>query len=144
MRSVAATAAGHAPQRGVVKADAVWESGPDGNSRIDLAITLKASSTKPGKVDPWPAPEAGTTVGGAGPPGTVHVVTSVRGADVWMLVGLGPEARIEQLACDEAVDVLLAGSSQLRKRLHVDEKAIQAAGADPKGAGVVTVSARTL
>jgi hypothetical protein len=77
-----------------------------------------------------------------GSPGTVHVVSNVRGAEVWLLAGLGPEARIEQLRCDGDIDVLLAGPPQLRKRLHVGEKEIQAAAPDPQGNRVVSVTAK--
>ncbi len=35
-----------------------------------------------------------------------------------MLAGLGPEALIEQLPCDQAVDVLVAGPTTYRKRVH--------------------------
>jgi hypothetical protein len=36
-----------------------------------------------------------------------------------MLAGIGPEARVEQLSCDRDLDVLLAGPTTYRKRLHV-------------------------
>jgi hypothetical protein len=36
-----------------------------------------------------------------------------------MVVGMGPEARVEQLRCDRDVDVLLAGPGAYRKRLRV-------------------------
>jgi hypothetical protein len=50
-------------------------------------------------------------------------VSTPRGAEVWLLAGIGPAARVEQLPCDKDVDVLVAGPTTLRKRLH-------AAGAD--------------
>ena len=100
------------------------------------------SKAKPGAVDPWPGAEPGSNVGGTGAPGTVHVVSNVRGAEVWLLAGLGPEARIEQLRCDGDIDVLLAAPPDLRRRLHVSEKDIQAAEADAQGNRVVSVSAK--
>ena len=105
---------------------------------------LDPSKAKPGAVDPWPAAEPGTQVGGSGSPGTVHVVANVRGAEVWLLAGLGPEARIEQLACNGDVDVLLAGPQPLspRKRVHVSGSDIQNAPADPQGNKVITASAK--
>ena len=36
-----------------------------------------------------------------------------------MLVGMGPDARIEQLHCGQDFDVLVAGPTTYRKRLHV-------------------------
>ncbi|MBS2019873.1 MAG: hypothetical protein JST00_43825 [Deltaproteobacteria bacterium] len=137
-----ATAEGHAPRRAVVKADAQWEKSSDGKPRIDVPIQLDPSKAKPGALDPWPAAEPGSQVGGSGAPGTVHVLSTPRAAEIWLLAGLGPEARIEQLRCDGDIDVLLAGPPQLRKRLHVSEKDIQAATADPQGNRVVTVTGK--
>ena len=136
------TAEGYAPRRAVVRAEAVWDKGPDGKPRVEVPIQLDPSKAKPGAVDPWPAAEPGSQVGGSGPPGTVHVVSNVRGADVWLLAGLGPEARIEQLRCDGDIDVLLAGPPTLRKRIRVPEKDIEAVQADAQGNKVVNVSAR--
>lgn len=137
-----ATAEGYAPRRAVVRADATWDKTADGKSRIDVPIQLDPTKAKNGTVDPWPASEPGSQVGGSGPPGTVHVISNVRGAEVWLLAGLGPEARIEQLRCDSDIDVLLAGPSQLRKQLHVSEQDISAAPADEQGNRVVSVRAK--
>jgi hypothetical protein len=137
-----ATAEGYSPRRAVIKAEAPWDKTPEGKPRIDVPIQLDPTRAKAGAVDPWPVAEPGSQVGGSGSPGTVHVVSNVRGAEVWLLAGLGPEARIEQLRCDGDIDVLLAGPPQLRKRLHVGEKEIQAATPDPQGNRVVSVSAK--
>jgi hypothetical protein len=137
-----ATAEGYAPRRAVIKAESPWDKAPDGKPRIDVPIQLDPTKAKAGTVDPWPAAEPGSQVGGSGSPGTVHVVSNVRGAEVWLLAGLGPEARIEQLRCDGDIDVLLAGPPQLRKRLHIGEKEIQAATPDPQGNRVVSVTAK--
>jgi hypothetical protein len=136
------TAEGFIPRRAVIKAESTWEKTTDGKPRIDVPIQLDPTKAKPGAVDPWPVAEPGSQVGGSGSPGTVHVVSNVRGAEVWLLAGLGPEARIEQLRCDGDIDILLAGPPQLRKRLHVSEKDIQAATADPQGNRVVSVSGK--
>jgi hypothetical protein len=137
-----ATAEGYSPRRAVIKAEAPWDKTPEGRPRIDVPIQLDPTKAKPGTVDSWPVAEPGSQVGGSGSPGSVHVVSNVRGAEVWLLAGLGPEARIEQLRCDGDIDVLLAGPPQLRKRLHVGEKEIQAAQPDPQGNRVVAVSAK--
>jgi hypothetical protein len=136
-----ATAEGYAPRRAVIKAESTWDKAPDGKPRIDVPIQLDPTKAKAGTIDAWPVAEPGSQVGGSGSPGTVHVVSNVRGAEVWLLAGLGPEARIEQLRCDGDIDVLLAGPPQLRKRLHVGEKDIQAASPDSQGNRVVSVSA---
>jgi hypothetical protein len=115
-----ATAEGFAPKRVVVPLGATWDPGSDGKPRYEAAVQLDKSRAPHGTNDPWPPGEPGSAVGGQGPPGTVHVVATPRGAEVWMLAGLGPEARIEQqLACDQDLDVLVAGPTTFRKRLHV-------------------------
>ncbi len=38
-----------------------------------------------------------------------------------MLAGIGPEARVEQLRCDHDLDVLVAGPTTFRKRMHIAE-----------------------
>ncbi len=125
-----------------MKPEAIWDKTPEGKPRIDLPIQLDPSKAKPGQLDPWPAAEPGSQVGGSGSPGTVHVVSNPRGAEIWLLAGLGPEARIEQLKCDGDIDVLLAGPASLRKRLHVPEKDIEAVAESTPGNKVVTISAK--
>ncbi|MDP8998744.1 MAG: hypothetical protein M3O46_01385 [Myxococcota bacterium] len=114
-----ATAEGYAPKRVVVPPGAVWDNGSDGKPRFEAAVQLDPSRSRGAGADPWPAGEPGSAVGGEGSPGTVHVVATPRGAEVWMLAGIGPEARIDHLRCDEDMDVLLAGPTTYRKRLHV-------------------------
>jgi hypothetical protein len=142
-----ATAEGHAPRRAVIQAEATWDKAPDGKPRIEVPIQLDNSKVKPGMVEPWPAAEPGSQVGGSGAPGTVHVVSNVRGAEVWLLAGLGPEARIDQLRCEGDIDVLLAGvgtgQNALRKRIHVAEKDIAATASDAQGNKVVSIDAAT-
>ena len=111
-----ATAEGFAPKRAVVPAGVSWDSAA-GKPRYEVAVQLDKSAGKKG--DLWPPGEPGSEVGGKGAPGTVHIVATPRGAEVWLLAGLGPDARIEGLPCDQDVDVLVAGPTTLRKRLHV-------------------------
>jgi hypothetical protein len=134
-----ATAEGYAPKRVVVPAGATWDPASDGKPRYEAAVQLDKSKAPHGSVDAWPAGEPGSAVGGQGPPGTVHVVATPRGAEVWMLAGLGPDARIEQqMACNEDVDLLLAGPTTFRKRIHVaasDFAPDDTPGAPPPGPG---------
>ncbi len=116
-----ATADGYAPKRVVVPQGATWDPGPGGKARYEVAVQLDASKGKVGSVDLWPAGDPGTDVGGKGAPGTVHVVSSPRGAELWLLTGLGPEAVIEQLPCQGDVEVLVAGPKGRRTRLRVKE-----------------------
>ena len=134
-----ATAEGFSPRRAVVLPTAVWsQSKPP---RFDLAVQLDASKVKAPALDPWPSGEPGTDVGGEGEPGTVHVVSAPPGADIWLLAGIGPEARIDRLKCDEGVEVMIAGS-QLRKRLRVAAGDAAKAPLDSAGFHVVTLSAK--
>jgi hypothetical protein len=112
-----ATAEGFAPKRVVVPAGATWAPGPDGKPRYEAGVQLDKSKGK--GVDPWPAGDPGSEVGGQGPPGTVRVVATPPGAEVWMLAGLGDAHLEQQDACGEDLDILLAGPTTFRKRLHV-------------------------
>ncbi len=128
-----ATAEGYAPKRVVVPAGATWDHGADGKPRFETAVQLDRSNVRVGGNDPWPPVEPGSEVGGQGPPGTVHVVATPHGAEVWMLAGMGPEARIEQLGCDRDLDVLVAGPTTFRRRLRIpaSDFVVEA----PQGAG---------
>jgi len=136
-----ATAEGHVPKRAVVPAGAAWDTGGDGKPRFELAVQLEPAK-KAGTVEPWPPGEPGAAVGGNGAPGTVHLVTTPRGAEVWLLVGLGPEARVERLKCDAEVDVLVAGPGAFRKRLHATPDDIAKAPLDENQTRVIKLSAK--
>jgi hypothetical protein len=120
-----ATSDGYAPRRAVVPEATAWQS-VNGKPRFELAIQLERSRARPGTLDPWPAAEPGTTVGGSGPPGSVHVVTTPRGAEVWMVAGAGPETTISALPCGAGLELLVAGSAgtalgqPFRRRLRVE------------------------
>ncbi|MDB4994917.1 MAG: Proline-rich protein, partial [Myxococcaceae bacterium] len=122
-----ATAEGHIPKRTVVPAKAAWDPGPDGKPRFEVAVQLEPARTvKPNArgipvEPPWPQGDPGIDVGGEGAPGTVHVVSTPRAAEIWLLAGMGPEAVIQQLPCKGDVDVLVAGPGPYRKRLHLKE-----------------------
>jgi hypothetical protein len=115
-----ATAEDYAPKRIVVPAGAVWDPGADGKPRYEIAAQLEKSNAKLGTKDPWPPGEPGSEVGGQGRPGTVRVVSTPRGAEIWMLAGIGPEVRLDQVRCDQGLDVLVAGPTTFRKRIRVD------------------------
>ncbi len=134
-----ATAEGFAPKRAVVLPTAPWDQKKP--PRFDLAVQLEASKVKAPALDPWPSGEPGTDVGGEGEPGTVHVVSAPPGAEIWLLAGLGPEARIDRLKCDDGVEVLVAGS-QVRKRLRVAPGDAAKAPVDAAGFHVVKLSVK--
>jgi hypothetical protein len=140
-----ATAEGYAPKRAIVPAGAAWDSAT-GKPRFDLPVQLDKSKARPGRdgtvVDPWPQGEPGSEVGGKGAPGVVHVISSPKGAEVWLLAGIGPDATIEDIvSCDTDVDVLVAGPTTYRKRLHVPASSF---GADPSGKAGVRVAHLTV
>jgi hypothetical protein len=138
-----ATSEGFAPKRLVVPAGATWDTGPDNKPRFEAAVQLDKSTAKAG-TDPWPPAELGTEVGGQGPAGTIHVVATPRGAEIWMVAGMGPEAHVEQLRCDRDVDVLVAGPGAYRKRLRLagGDFAIDAAEPAPSPGKATTRIAR--
>ncbi len=118
-----AMADGYVPKRAVIPLGTAWDNGPNGRPRFELAVQLDKSKQKPGQVDPWPGVEPGNNdVGGKGngAPGVVHVISTPKGAEIWVLAGLGPNTTVEDLApCDADVDLLVAGSKSFRKRMHV-------------------------
>lgn len=125
-----ATAEGHVPKRAVIPAQVAWDRGPDKKPRYELALELVPSRARPGTDDPWPPSEPGTQVGGRGEPGNVHIVSTPRAADIWLLIGLGPEARYQPLPCDADADILVAhGTSRLK--LHAAAKDLAAAPEGP-------------
>ena len=136
-----ATAEGFAPKRATVPGGASWDTGSDGKPRYEVAVQLDPSRARgPGGVDPWPPGEPGSEIGGKGAPGTVHLVTTPRGAEVWLLAGLGPEARIDQLPCNGDVEVLVAGPASLRKRLRIPDRDF--VSSDGGSSRTATVSAK--
>ncbi len=118
-----ATAEGFAPKRVVIASDATWDPGTDGKPpRYEAAVQLDRSRARAGAVDSWPSAEPGSEAGGKGSPGTVHLVATPRGAEMWLVAGLGPSAQIDQLKCGGDVELLIAGPTTYRKRLHIAEK----------------------
>jgi hypothetical protein len=136
---IVATLDGYAPRRAVIEQHATWEKGADGKPRFDLAVQLDKSKRA---TDPWPPAEPGSEVGGKGDPGTVHVVSSPKGSEIWLVVGLGPDARIDELVrCDADAEILVAGPKDFRKRVSV--KAADFAP-DPNEKGNVRVARVTV
>lgn len=119
-----AMAEGFVPKRAVIPLGTAWDpSGPNGKPRFELAVQLDKSKLKPGQLDPWPTPEPGATdVGGkgVGPPGVVHAISTPKGAEIWLLAGLGPSSSVDDLiACDADVDLLVVGAKSFRRRIRV-------------------------
>jgi hypothetical protein len=136
-----ATAEGYAPKRTVVPQGATWDPGPDGKPRYEIAVQLDKSK-KPGVLDPWPPAEPGSEVGGKGAPGTVRVVSTPKGAEVWLLVGLAPEARVELFRCDVDTDILVAGPKGKRSRLSVKPGDFSPDPQGSAGAKIASISAK--
>jgi hypothetical protein len=135
---------GYGAKRTVVPAGASWEHGRDGKPRYELAVQLDPVKSRSKAGELWPAAEPGSEVGGKGPPGTVHIVSTPKGAEIWLLAGLGPEAVIEQLSCNADVDVLVAGPTTFRKRLHVDAASFASAASSAPSGGTTAAGAGEL
>ncbi len=120
---------GHQPKRAVIPAGN-WEVS-NGRPRYELAIQLDRSKAKPGANDPWPPAEPGSEIGGKGnSPGVVHIITTPKGAELWLVTGIGPDASIDDFVpCDQAADVLVAIGTK-RTRFHVDAKSFVAGAGD--------------
>jgi len=142
-----ATAEGYAPKRAVVPEGAQWDKA-NGKPKFDLPIQLDKSRARPGQVDKWPPGEPGSEVGGKGDPGTVHVISSPKGAEVWLLAGIGQEnasdpVPIEDIvSCDSDVDVLVAGPTTYRKRLHVPASSFVADSSGKPGVRVAHLAVK--
>jgi hypothetical protein len=134
-----ATAEGYAPKRTVIAKGAAWDVGEGGKPRYELAVQLDPSKVKAPALDPWPAGEPGSEVGGSGQPGTVHLVATPKGAEIWLLAGVGPQAQIDQLRCDSDVEVLVAAKN--RPRLKLTSKDIAQVPTDPTGIKAIKLNA---
>jgi hypothetical protein len=135
-----ATAEGYAPKRAIVPDGAAWDSS-SGKPRFDLPVQLDKSKARANAVDPWPPGDPGSEVGGKGNPGTVHVISSPKGAEIWLLAGIGPDANIEDIvSCDTDIDVLVAGPTTYRKRLHVPASSFSEQSTGPSGKAAVRVA----
>ena len=101
-----ALAPGYAPTRALLPADAQWDE-LDGQPRYELAMQAKALAPNK-KVPPLGATLLPHSVGAPqGRLGSVRVVTTPRGADVYQLIGFTPDVRVENLPLDRAYDVLV-------------------------------------
>ncbi len=131
----------YATKRAVVLPDATWDKGPDGKPRLETAVQLDPLGKHHGKTAPdvWPPVEPGSDVGGAdkASPGTLHIVSSPKGAEIWMLVGLGPETQIDDVPCGD-VDLLLGGPGTYRKKIHVRAADFSAGEPAPNGDTIKT------
>lgn len=136
-----ATMDGFAPGRGIVPASAAWIV-TGGAPRYDLTIELQKRAPDGGNDRSADAGHVGSPPP-AGQTGTVRVATAPPGAEIWMLVGQGPTAKVAGVPCNTAVDLLLSGSTDAgrpqRGRLHVDSSQFTP---DPSGTPTARASAR--
>ncbi|MET0386352.1 MAG: hypothetical protein ABW321_10360 [Polyangiales bacterium] len=102
-----ALADGHAPARALVPADAAWDD-VDGQPRYELAI--QAKPLLPG-APPTAALGASLMPRDPGTPntrlGSVRVVTTPRGANVYQLIGFTPGVRLSNLRLDRGYELLV-------------------------------------
>ncbi len=118
---VLALAEGHQPVRSVVPAGARWAPDERARPRYELAIQLPPLSEQ-AKRHPV---ELGTTLlkppmGEPGPLGDLRVVTNPPGAEVFLLIGFGPQVEVQDFRTDEPFELLVHAPDHdpLRLRLH--------------------------
>jgi hypothetical protein len=101
-----ALAEGHVPSRAVVPADASWQQTPDGR-RIELALQLEPTdrAARAETLGATKLPRDPGTPGGE--LGSVRVVTSPPGAQVYQLIGFTPDVEVENLLLDRPVELAL-------------------------------------
>jgi hypothetical protein len=113
-----AIADGRAPTRALVAPDAEWEQTPEG-ARYELGMQTPADEVALEDLDlgrslmPRDVGTPGTTLG------TVRVVTTPRGAKVYQLVGFAPDAVIEDVRTDEAIEVIAFAEGHRVERVLV-------------------------
>ncbi len=111
--------------RGMRRSGRLFRRGPRGTPGPTVSPGMKWRCSSIARARAWRRlrsvahRRAGERRGGKGAPGTVHLVTTPRGAEVWQLAALGPEAEFD-VRCGGEVEVLIAGPT-LRKRLRVAE-----------------------
>ena len=138
-----ATAEGYAPRRAVIKAESPWDKTPDGKPRIDVPIQLDPTKAKAGhgrSAGRSPS-RAARSAARARPARSTSSRTCAAPRS-----GSSPASAPRHASSSSAATATSTSSSpdrpQLRKRLHVGEKEIQAATPDPQGNRVVSVSAK--
>jgi hypothetical protein len=111
-----AMADGLAPARGLVPPGATWAQ-EGGVPRYELAVQLADAAGGGADLGPSRMPQAvGTPTGALG---SVRVVTSPPGARVYQLIGFTPDVRVENLATDAPVELLLYVSGHALQRASV-------------------------
>jgi hypothetical protein len=126
---------GHAPTRSVLPVGAEWET-VDGAPRYELAMQTGAPLDA-GLIELGPT-QLPRDVGSPGALGSVRVVTNPPGAKVYLLVGFSPEAVVENVRTDTAVELLVYLEGHPISRLVVGPSDWQQAADGTKTAEVST------
>jgi hypothetical protein len=110
--------AGYAPSRAVVPASASWES-QSGQLRYELALQLRETTASARQDDLGASrlPDAmGTPTGALG---SVRVITSPQGAEVYQLIGFAPDVAVQNVPVHDPIELLLYLPSHDLKRVRV-------------------------
>jgi hypothetical protein len=109
---------GKAASRGLVPADATWDTSPEG-PRYELALQSGEADVPFDALELGPSrlpPNAGTPSEARG---RVRVVTTPRGAKVYRVVGAGLSVRLEDARTDAAIELLVAAPGHVAERVVV-------------------------
>lgn len=122
---------GFLPARAVVPPDAEWHR-QDGELRYELALQLNdpSGSNRADELGVSRLPQAlGTPTGALG---TIRVVTSPPGADVYQLIGFTPEVKVQNLLVNEPLELLVYLPDHALRRVQLG-----AANWKPEAGGMV-------
>ncbi len=132
---------GKAASRGVVPADATWDTSPEG-PLYELALQSGEADVPFAALDFGPSRLApgGATPGRA--QGRVRVITTPRGAKVYRVAGAGPSVRLENARTDAAIELLVAAPGHVPERVVVGPSDWHVASGTPTATLDVTLTPR--
>ncbi|MBC7174188.1 MAG: hypothetical protein H5U40_17220, partial [Polyangiaceae bacterium] len=113
-----AIADGRVPTRAIVPPDASWDPTPEG-PRYELAMQTGEAEVPFEAIELGPTrlpSEAGVNQNRLG---AVRVVTTPPGAEVFLLIGFGPEARVRDLRADQTYELVIWREGFAPKRVLV-------------------------
>ena len=132
---------GYGPARGLVATDAEWQR-EAGEFRYELALQLREATSAPGESELGSAQLPAALGAPTGTLGTVRVVTSPPGADVYQLVGFTPDVKVENLPIETPLQLLVYRDDHELQRITVGPGAWKAEAGGLSAAVEITLLKR--